>query len=87
MNTNQSIEDAVDEMLSKQRMVNKIGQQPFDEFLAAINRIIAAERKGEIEGMMQRSDLAGIPIFNGNGMRLAKDRLAELDHLTKEGTQ
>lgn len=82
MSTEQTIEEAIDDMPSKQRFVNKIGQAPFDEFLAAINRIIAAERLDELNRYM---DVRRQSNTENEALSYMQERAAELEHLSKEG--
>lgn len=74
-------EEILDQMLSKQVLVKKIGQEPFNEALEAINQLL-------IEAKMEQLNDVGSAIANGATIRtLAVDvssLISELQQSLKE---
>lgn len=93
MNTNQSIEEILSNLTFQTIALNDGDTTKSIEAqaLAAINRIIAAERIDELNSLITRlpADELGQQkyVLNLKALGGILERIKELDHLTKEGTQ
>lgn len=70
-----------------------ITKKAFNEYAEGLVQLILTDKQAairearidEVERFVRSSDMAGIPLFNGNGRLYAKDRIASLNQPTKEG--